>query len=56
MSLTGQRRILKNRNDLIDGCSLLVEHGWFREAENPTPIKRGPAGTWFELHPTAFSE
>jgi hypothetical protein len=56
MSLTGQRRILKNRNDLIDGCNLLVEHGWFREAENPTSIKRGPAGTWFELHPTAFSE
>jgi len=52
----GDRRILKNRADVIDGCGLLVELGWLRKADQRPKKGRGPTGSWYELHPTAFAD
>jgi len=51
---TGDRRTMRTRGDLIKACEVLVERDWLREAKRPIP-GRGPAGTWYELHPIAFS-
>lgn len=52
--LSGGRRFLRDRAQVEAACEVLVENGWLRKAKRPV-AGRGPAGSWWELHPSAFS-